>query len=220
MTTTLKNLSLAEFTKVMAPELDKFLEENPQAVAGKPFDKEKALQDMYAFLHGNFPITWQPSQLSTRQALTVSNACIGGIITVVIDVISIVLQVAGVSGSVSRAAGKEVAAKISEEVLIGLERDIVAIEKATSNFDKATAIFKVFGQIYKVTGIRQILGAIEHNMAWYEWVIMGATISAQIVAWVASDGIAAIAEMVILTAILAQTTADAVSMMSACKITA
>jgi hypothetical protein len=218
--TAIKNLDLAAFNAHMAPELDRFIKEHQTALQGKDINKTQALQDMYAFVHGKFPVRWIPGPAGRRAkpaaAVSVSPACITAITTCCIDVLSIVLQAAGVPESITRAAATEVIEEVGPEALTLLERQVVALEQASSMTDKAKAIFALFAAIYKITGLRQIMGAIEHHMKWYEWVIMGTVISAQIVAWVASDGVAAVAEIVILAALVGQAVADAGMAVSDC----
>ncbi|NWA63183.1 hypothetical protein HX773_19950 [Pantoea sp. B9002] len=70
--------------------------------------------------------------------------------------------------------------------------------------------------IWKLTGIRQFLGALETNMAWYNWVIMGTVISAQLVALFATDRASFIAEVFLLGAFFVQLGIDANHMTAAC----
>lgn len=216
-TVNIKELNAPAFALQLTPSLDQFLVDHQPSLAGKAIRKEQALEDMYNMIHGKYDLRFQKSTVIPRTT-DLSSACIAAIVTCVIDVVSIVLQAAGVPESVTKDAAEAIVADIPTEALTGLEQDILALEQADSLTDKAKAIFTIFSGVYKVTGIRQILGAIEHNMAWYEWVLMGTVITAQVTAWVATDGIAAIAEIVILGALVAQAVADAALAVSACVI--
>ncbi|MRG44479.1 hypothetical protein GFS24_05110 [Chitinophaga sp. SYP-B3965] len=211
-TVTFKNLSYPDFATQLTPALNQFLQDHEAFLAGKSINKEQAVRDMYSLVHGKYALYYQ------SPSATISSSCVTAMITCAIDVVSIVLQAVGVPESVTKAVAVEIVDDISPEALTGLEAAFKALADADSLTDKAKAIFALFAGFYKITGIRQILGAIEHNMAWYEWVLMGTVITAQLTAWLATDGIAAIAEIVILGALVAQAVADATLVVSACNI--
>lgn len=215
MSTSLKNLPYPEFIKKAAPALDSFLKEAKGSLNGQSFNHEQALMDMYAFAQGEFPVSWRPAAHSPAQ---ISSACTQSLITCAIDVVAIMFQIAGVPEEVTEKAAAKLISDVSEEALCGLEQDFKALADATNITDQAKAIFTIFAGVYKITGIRQIIGAIEHSMKWYEWVIMGATIIAQITAWLATDGAAAVAELVLLAAVVAQTVADATLVVTNCDL--
>ncbi|MFB6456405.1 hypothetical protein ACE38W_14125 [Chitinophaga sp. Hz27] len=216
MVTSLKNLSYPAFIAQAGPALDTFLQTERSVINGHTIHREQALEDMHNFIRGEFPIHWVPT--SNVTTVQISNACIAALITCSVDILAVMFQLLGLPEEVTEDAAEQVMKSVPAEELSGLEQLFKNLADADSMTDKAKAMFAIFAGIYKVTGIRQILGAIEHNMAWYEWVIMGATISAQIVAWIATDGVAAVAELVLLTAAVGQAVADAVLAVTNCAI--
>ncbi|HWT10162.1 MAG TPA: hypothetical protein VN329_13425 [Roseomonas sp.] len=207
----LKRLAFAEFQSAVMPHLTQFMKDNADAFAGKTFDPATAIADMFKLVQGQYAISLIPVPAPpppTELAVGMSSACITMIVTSSIDCAMIVLQAIGVPENVAKICGQTIVAEAGPEALSGLEQSIKDIEAATSNPSKALKIFTLFGEIYKITGIRQILGALEPHMAWYEWVLMAVIIIAQVTAWVATDGVGAVAEILIFGALLIQTGVD------------
>ncbi len=208
--TALKRLAFADFQSSVMPHLTQFMKDNADSFTGKTFDPAAAVADMFKLVQGQYAISLIPAPIPsppTELAVGVS-ACATMIVTTSIDCAMIVLQAIGVPENVAKICGQAIVAEAGPEALSGLEQSFKDIEAATSNRSKALKIFTLFGEIYKITGIRQILGALEHHMAWYEWVLMGVIIIAQVTAWVATDGAGAVAEILIFAALLIQTGVD------------
>lgn len=215
--TDFQNLSFDEFQNKIGPIYDQFIVDYRDKLSDKKIDKSQAIKDMYALVQGKYPIQWKQPAQTTELAVGVSSQCVSMIITVSVDVLMVFIGLLGVPESVARATAVDLVKDLPESEMVGLEKQIAAIADATSTTDKAKAMAKFMSSFYKITGIRQILGALEHNMAWYEWVLMGVTITAQITAWVATDFVAAVAEIVLEGATIAQTVADAITCVKDCK---
>lgn len=211
----LSRLSFADFEEQAKPALMSFLTDNKGKLEGGNVDENQALRDMYSLVQGEFPIEWKKTPPLPNLSLS---ACEEMIVTTSVDVLMCFLGLLGIPDSVAQATASDIIIGLSDGELTALEKSIEAISEADGITDQAKAIIKVMSQIYKVTGIRQILGALEHNMSWYEWVIMGATITAQVAAWVATDFVAALAELVLETAAIGQTVVDAIKTVSVCGI--
>jgi hypothetical protein len=216
----LQPLSQADFEAKMKPVLTQFLTEYKDHLQGS-VDQGQALKDMYALVHGKYQIHWKlPGPVGSPQVVVppgINVQCVSMIVTVTVDVLMLFLGLLGLPDSVARATAKELVEEAGAEALVGLEKQIQAIASAKGIQAQAKALAAFMMSFYKITGIRQILGAIEHNMAWYEWVIMGVTITAQVTAWVATDFVAAIAEIVIEGAVVGQTVADAITCVQDCQ---
>ncbi|WP_432372527.1 hypothetical protein ACRPHP_00200 [Pantoea allii] len=215
----LKELDFLTFQNVTSPFLDKIVAENPPP-AGETLDKDKAISDMFDLVHGQYDIPWSDSSgsrsVSTAGRSVAISECTSKEIIVAIDCFTVFFQFLGITGKVCGEAATEVVNGLTRTQLDGLSSLFQAISNAEGALNTATAIFNLISAIYKLTGIRQILGAIEDNMAWYNWVLMATVITAQAVALLATDGAAFIGELVLMGAFLTQLGIDASSMADAC----
>jgi len=214
----IKNLDVASFQSRMRPALDQFVADHQNILQGKTIDKNQAVQDMFSLVHGNYALESlsAPAAAPAGALASGTSSCPVAIATCAVDCLAVLLQVAGVPSSVTRTAARAVIDTVPAEVLTGWQQLVRNVATADSTSSKAKAIFALVKSIYTATGIRQILGAIEHDMAWYEWVLMGTVVTAQLTIWFASDGLAAIAEIALLGAVLAQTVADAALAVKVC----
>lgn len=211
----LANLTFADFEKRISPVFDQFLIDYKDKLEGKQIDQAQAITDMYDLVHGKFQIHWK--QPAPEVAAEVSSQCVSMIVTVSVDVLMVFIGLLGVPDSVARATAVDLVNDLPESEMVALEKQIQAIADAQGITNQAQALIQFMTSFYKITGIRQILGALEHNMAWYEWVLMGVTITAQVTAWVATDFVSALAELVLETAAIAQTVADAITCVEDCQ---
>lgn len=211
----LKNLDFNTFQNTIKPFLDEFVTENPPP-SGQTIDKDNAIRDMFDMIHGRYDIPWTSSPAAATGVAVGISACTTKEITVAIDCFTVLFQFLGVTGKVCGEAATEVIDELTQTQMDGLTKLFQAISDAEGVTNTATAVFNLISGIYKLTGIRQILGAIEDNMAWYNWVIMGTVITAQAVALFATDGASFIAELVLMGAFLTQLGIDATAMAEAC----
>jgi len=69
----------------------------------------------------------------------------------------------------------------------------------TSAWKKAAATFSIFASTASLVGLGQLMRQIRlslQNVSWWRWLWMGVQVGAQLAAWVASDGLAFIAQAV------------------------
>jgi hypothetical protein len=121
--------------------------------------------------------------------------CTEAIGVFIADVVFLVLGLAGLHVSNQERITRALLRELGEDTLRGFLRAIHNFNEAKGATAKAKALFTIFGQIYKAGGFRAVLKVIKDEMTWWEWVKTGVIAAAQIVAWVATDGVAFIAEV-------------------------
>jgi hypothetical protein len=77
----------------------------------------------------------------------------------------------------------------------GFARLLENFKTAEGTYEKAKAFFKIAGGLYKASGFKVLIKAWAEQAEWYDWVVTGALAIAQLTAWLATDGIAFIAEV-------------------------
>lgn len=212
--TNLKGDNFDAFRATIEPFLDRFLVEHPSPDR-QHIDKHTAIRNMLELIHGKYDLHWKDSPPATKATVGFS-ACNAKEIVVAVDAFTVLFQFIGVSGKVCGEAATDIIEGLSAVELDGLSALFEAVSKADGAKETAKALFNLISGIYKLTGIRQILGAIESHLSWYNWVIMGTVITAQAVALFASDGASFIAEVVLLGAFLTQLGIDAAAMGETC----
>ncbi|WP_321816983.1 MULTISPECIES: hypothetical protein [unclassified Paraburkholderia] len=204
------------FQNTIKPVLDNFLADNPPP-HGQIVEKDKAIRDMFDMIQGGYEIPWTNSNANANAAKSVGiSACTAKEITVAIDCFSVFFEFLGVTPDVCTKAATALIGELTKAQLDSLSKSFQAISDADGAVDTATAVFNLISGIYDLTGIGKILDALEDNMSWYHWFIVGVVVTAQAVALFASDGASFIAELIVMTAFLTQLGIDAVSMADAC----
>lgn len=136
--------------------------------------------------------------------------------TVVADAFGILFQFIGINEEETRAATRALLAELGEDTLRGLSARIHNIANATSIFDKASEIWGLISEVKNAVGFDGIIKALKDSMHWYDWVITGVTVVAQLTIWFASDGVAFIAELALEGAYVAQLVDDSVTVGEVC----
>lgn len=217
----IKEQDFSTFRTTIQPYFEQIIQDNPPP-AGEVIDREKAIRDMYDLVHGRYEVEWVGSPAAGEGAAAAAvqgvgfSECNQMELTVICDVIAVVFQCVGVNGKVVEEAATEIAGEITETQLNGLQTLLQAVKDAQGKQATAMAVFKLLAAVWKLTGIRQFLGALETHMAWYNWVIMGTVISAQLVALFATDGASFVAELVLMSTFFVQLEIDLDHMATAC----
>eukprot|EP01105_Mastigella_eilhardi_P028508 TRINITY_DN946_c0_g1_i1.p1 TRINITY_DN946_c0_g1~~TRINITY_DN946_c0_g1_i1.p1 ORF type:complete len:564 (+),score=134.81 TRINITY_DN946_c0_g1_i1:629-2320(+) len=140
-------------------------------------------------------------------------------IWVVIDFVCCFFTIAGLRQSVAERATWRLLRELGETGLTGFAHDVYRIVQAWSGLgvmDKARTVWKVIGGFKNVIGgIGKIIGAIAAEMKWYDYILSGVTVVAQLVAWFATEGLAFVAELALAAVFFVQTTIDVVAAVAA-----
>ena len=102
-----------------------------------------------------------------------------------------------------------------------IEAGIAEIGKAgASNTDRAFGVFKILGAIYSGGCLGAVFSALLSSLTWWDMVIYGISGTAAIVAALASDGVAFVAEVVIFLGTFAFLASDSVKAIQVCGLPA
>lgn len=221
-TISLSRLTAAEFYEFMRPRLRAFINEHSVDIPVEEIDEETALRDMYDLVHGQSSLDWHMTAVSTPalESPEISAACAAAVVGVTIGAVALVFQAAGVPASVTRAVGTTVvedAIAASPALATTLEAQVGALVTADGVVAQAKAIFSLFGSISNVVSIGKIISAIKNELSWYQWVLMGVVITAQLTLWFTTGGTAAIAELVLFGAAIAGLVISAQNAYSVCQ---
>ncbi|KAJ8046630.1 hypothetical protein HOLleu_05373 [Holothuria leucospilota] len=122
--------------------------------------------------------------------------------SILIEAVLLVMSAVGISvspsASVIRKTVDETAESIrsSSQLQRALETFVEAWDAAGNNPTKmATALFNLIKDSYSAGILWNIIKSLCSNMAWYDWVETSAKVSAMIIAALATDGVALIAEI-------------------------
>lgn len=163
--------------------------------------------------YGKVPFRFREETVQEKAGLS---SCIMAIGTVVADAFGILFQFVGINEEETRAATRALLAELGEDTLRGLSARIHNIANATSIFDKASEIWGLISEVKNSVGFDGIIKSLKDSMHWYDWVITGVTVVAQLTIWFASDGVAFIAELALEGAYVAQLVDDAVTVGEVC----
>ena len=222
----LVRLTREKFDAVMRPQLQSFLSAHAGELTGHTVDEGQALSDLYNLVHGQSTLEWNLPLQATPPlpaAIGTSPACVTAIVGVAVGCVGLVMQAAGVPSSITRAVGSSVVNEAIAEspvLLTALEAEVAALSSAQGIYAQAKAIFSLFGSIYNVVPLTKILSAIKNELSWYQWVLMGVVITAQLTLWFSTGGTAAIAELVLFGSAVAGLVISATSAYSVCNVPA
>jgi hypothetical protein len=135
---------------------------------------------------------------------------------VVFDVICLAIGGVGLrSGATAETAGK--VAEAAKPVMSKLETIVAKMSvKGASKTEVATGVFKVLQIIWSGGALGAVLSAFLGSLTWYYKVLYAATALATIVAAVATEGVAFIAEVAIELATFGFLVADSINAAKAC----
>jgi hypothetical protein len=201
--------SRSDFDAYMRLHLHAFIAEHAADLQGHEVDETQALNDLYDLVHGQSQLDWTIPDRNVDiagGAEALPPPCVIAVVGVAVGCVALVLQAAGVPSSVSRAVGTTVvdeAIAASPAVFNTLEAEVTALMQADGIYNQAKAIFSLFGSIGNVVPIGKIISAIKNELSWYQWMLMGVVIAAQLTLWFTTGGTAAIAELVLFGAAIA-----------------
>lgn len=112
----------------------------------------------------------------------------------------------------------EAMAKAAKPVLSKLEATIAKIAaEGASLSDQAWGVFEILKMIWSGGCLGAVLSAFLGSLTWYYALLYGATAMATIVAALATDGIAFVAEITVLLATFGFLVADSINAVESCK---
>ena len=141
-----------------------------------------------------------PVRLESTASISTTNSI--QLASIVVEVVLLVLQAAGIELSVS----SEVIFETAKQVVDVLDRNndiqkaldsLIAAMKSDSVWDQAKAIFKVIIAVYSGGIFWEIVKSLCKNMSAWDWIKTIGIVSAVIIADIATDGVALIAEIVV-----------------------
>jgi hypothetical protein len=142
--------------------------------------------------------------------------CVTGVASVIVDVIFMALGFVGLHVSANEAANRAVLRLLGQDTINGFMSLFHNLNTATTMAEKAKGIWSILGAAYNAGMVKGVLGAIKDSMEWWDWVITGVAAVAQIVALVATDGVAFIAEIALNTVAIGYVVSDSAKAIQAC----
>jgi len=116
---------------------------------------------------------------------------------IIVDVVCIVFGAIGLNSTVAERVGSRIAAESAEiipELMTRFGRQL----QSDSVLERAQAAFSLVLALCTASGASRVISIVSDSMEWYDWILMGVTITAQIVALFATDGAAVVGEVVLL----------------------
>ena len=127
-------------------------------------------------------------------ALPPLSPCKEAILLVLVDAVFFVLGLLGLHMSNKERVARALLRELGEDTLPGFLRAIHNFNEAEGALNKAKALFGIIGGVYKAGGFSAVFKVLKDEMTWWEWTKTGIIAVAQLTAWLASDGVAFVAE--------------------------
>jgi hypothetical protein len=142
--------------------------------------------------------------------------CEKAIAFVIFDVICLAVGGVGLRSGVS-SEDVEAIAKAAKPVLSELEASIAEIANSGASVtDRAWAVFKILKAIWSGDCLGAVVSAFVSSLSWYDALLYGVTAMATILAFVATDGVALVGEVVIELATFGFLVDDSVKAVNVC----
>ena len=137
---------------------------------------------------------------ATRSAAT---KCATAVVRCCVDVTLVAASIAGLRAANTRRLIDAAIRAVDGVPLRGLQHLVFQYKATVGAWEKAKIAFKILGGFWNAGGLRAVMRALRDELTWWDWIVTGAIIIAQIIAWVVSDGLAFVAEvaLVILSAV-------------------
>jgi len=165
----------------------------------------------------NLGLTVNQEGMYTLETMGMSK-CTKSIVQVVVDVIFFVLGLAGLHASAQeKKVGEAILRKLTPSKLEKLLKLIIRIEKQHSAVKKAHAIWDIFKFIYDIGVFSIAVAVLKKHMSTWQWIKTGSLAVLQVVAWVASGGVAFVAEAALCASDMEGIVEDSVEACKNCK---
>jgi hypothetical protein len=127
--------------------------------------------------------------------------CETAIASVVIDIVMIAIGASGLADKITGETVENVAGVLVRELgedVTELDKMIQAVKDAETDWAKAKAVFSLLSALKDFGCLGAVIAAIFKSLSWWDMILYGLTALATIIALVATDGVALIAEVAIL----------------------
>ncbi len=157
-----------------------------------------------------------PDSIETRSPAALSN-CATCVIRCGIDVTLLAFSIAGLRSANTRRVIDAAISAVDGTPLRGIEHLVFQYDAAFGAWEKAKVAFKIFGGFYNSGGCRAVLRALRDEMSWWDWMVTGLIMVAQMIAFVLSDGIVFVAEVALVILGFANLAEDIYFAVTACQ---
>ncbi len=215
----LKDMSRAELKQAIEMDFSRYFEDlTPEQQVDANFERVQGY--VYDVLHGSATLNLTERDFENIIIPRVEelSPCLIAIGKVVADVVGLYFQAMGVPQKASNAAGRALESRISAAELNGLQTLILEINQATTEYDQVCAMWSLMLGIKNIVQFSAVMKALQDAMEWYDWLIAGTIITAQLLLWFGTGGTAAaVAEAMMLAAAIAQTLVDTKNAVTTCN---
>ncbi|WP_343859835.1 hypothetical protein, partial [Fulvivirga kasyanovii] len=161
----------------------------------------------------------QPQPIETLELQQEGDdACTAQVIKVSMDTIMFLMSVLSISSACDKITKDCFGAMQGEEIMNEFQVSIRVLANASDDMSKARALFNMISLVWHTVGLA-VYDSIKSNTPWYEWVIYGAFLAAQLAASFASGGLFLIGKIVLMLDNAAQLILDAVKLPGDCEST-
>jgi PQQ-like domain len=155
-------------------------------------------------------------QLKSYENIFPLTDCETAILIVVIDVIFIFLGLFGIHSANQDRLVNSFLRATNKTTWSLLSLQIVRMKTASNFFWKGMAICSFLGALYKGTGLKFLVSYLWSQLTWWQAVKISAIMIAQLIAWLASEGLAFCAQLSLFAWHVEQTIEDAMKVSQTC----
>ena len=155
--------------------------------------------------------------LKKYEGLNPLTPCQTAIVIVVVDVIFIFLGLFGLRGLNQDRLVNAFLRTTNNAVWSGLALQITRFQTASNLFWKCMGIFGLLGALFRASGLKFVVAYLREQLSWWEAVKFSALMIAQLIAWLASEGLAFCAQVALFAIHVEQTFEDALKMSHTCE---
>ena len=140
----------------------------------------------------------QPQPIETLELQQEEDdACTAQVIKVSMDTVMFLMSVLSISSACDKITKDCFGAMRGKEIMNEFQVSIRVLANASDDMSKARALFNMISLVWHTVGLA-VYDSIKSNTPWYEWVIYGAFLAAQLAASFASGGLFLIGKIVLM----------------------
>lgn len=156
-------------------------------------------------------------QLKGYEGVNPLTPCQTSILVVVVDVVFVILGLFGIKGLRQDMLVSNFLRTTNNTVWSGLALQITRMQTASNFFWKCMGIFGLLGALFRATGLKFLVAYLKEQLSWWQAVKISALMIAQLIVWLASEGLAFCAQLTMFAFSVEQTFEDAMNMSHACE---